>query len=101
VVPAHRVDAKERSLIRGAIAAPLACLLTGCAAFNFTEADCRAINWYERGERDGFGGHPAQDLRLARECGRLGIRIPEGEYLKGWRAGYDEWYRLIGSMGLD
>jgi Protein of unknown function (DUF2799) len=76
-------------------------LLSGCAAFTFTEAECRGMNWQERGYRDGYGGHPPQDLRLARECGRFGVQVPESQYATGWRAGYDEWYRLIGSMGLD
>ena len=79
----------------------LLALLCGCALMPLGEADCRGVNWERRGYADGFGGHPPQDLRLVRECGRFGIRISESEYLKGWRAGYDEWYRLIGSMGLD
>jgi len=37
----------------------------------------------------------------ARECRRFGVEVPEPEYFRGWRAGYDEWYRLIGSIGLD
>ena len=78
----------------------LSALLAGCAVFPITEADCR-VNWEQRGYADGFGGHPPQDLRLARECGRLGIQISESEYLMGWRAGYDEWYRLIGSIDMN
>ena len=76
-------------------------LLAGCAVFPLTEADCKPASWERRGYADGFGGHPPQDLRLARECGRLGIRISESDYMKGWRDGYDEWYRLIGSIGLN
>jgi len=76
-------------------------LLTGCAIFPLTEADCKPASWERRGYADGFGGHPPQDLRLARECGRLGIPIPQSEYLKGWRDGYDEWYRLIGSIDMN
>lgn len=84
-------------------AAPLLLLvaLGGCALWPIGEAECRSMNWQQRGYADGFGGHPPQDLRLARECGRFGVRVPEAEYLAGWRAGYDEWYRLMGSMGLD
>ena len=48
----------------------LVALLCGCAAFSFTEAECRSMNWQQRGYADGYGGHPPQDLRLARECGR-------------------------------
>jgi hypothetical protein len=75
--------------------------LSGCAMISLGEADCRGVNWERRGYADGFGGHPPQDLRLARECGRLGIQISESEYLKGWRDGYDEWYRLIGSIDMN
>lgn len=74
--------------------------LSGCALFPLEEADCRGVNWERRGYADGLGGHPRQDLRLARECGRLGIQISQSEYLKGWDAGYDEWYRLIGSIDV-
>ena len=73
-------------------------LLAGCALFPVEEADCRGADWARRGYADGFAGHPPQDLRLARDCGRYGIAVPENEYLAGWRDGYDEWYRLIGSM---
>jgi Protein of unknown function (DUF2799) len=76
-------------------------MLSGCSAFAFNEAECRSMNWQQRGYADGYGGHPPQDLRLARECGRFGVQVPESQYAAGWRAGYDEWYRLIGSMGLD
>lgn len=62
--------------------------LCGCAA------DCTNLNWRQRGYDDGYGGHPPQDLRLVRECSRLGIQVSEAQYLEGWRAGYDEWYRL-------
>jgi hypothetical protein len=79
----------------------LVALLSGCAAFTFTEAECRGMNWHQRGYADGYGGHPPQDLRLARECGRVGVQVSQAHYLEGWRAGYDEWYRLIGSMGID
>lgn len=73
-------------------------LLAGCALFPIEEADCRGADWARRGYADGFAGHPPQDLRLARDCGRYGIAVSEREYLAGWRDGYDEWYRLIGSM---
>jgi Protein of unknown function (DUF2799) len=82
-------------------AALLLALAAGCSALNFTEAECRGMNWQQRGYADGFGGHPPQDLRLARECGRFGVPVAESEYFAGWRAGHDEWYRLMGSVGLD
>jgi hypothetical protein len=66
-------------------------LLAGCAT------DCRDLNWRSRGYADGLGGHPPQDLRIGRDCPGF-LHEP---YLEGWRAGYDEWYRLMGSIGLD
>ena len=69
-------------------------LLAGCAAFDFTEAECRAINWHERGERDGFGGHPMQIMRLERQCARHGVMVAQTEYARGWEIGYDEHLRL-------
>jgi len=74
-------------------------LLCGCAAFPVSEADCRAMNWYQRGYDDGYFGHPPQDLRLAKACSP--ITISQDRYLAGWRVGHDEWDRLIGSYGQD
>jgi hypothetical protein len=30
----------------------------------------------------------------------LNVEVNEAEYFAGWKDGYDEWYRLIGSMGM-
>jgi Protein of unknown function (DUF2799) len=73
----------------------VALALGGCAV------DCANRDWQSRGYADGFGGHPPQDLRLARECGRLGVAVSSPDYLKGWRDGYDEWYRMIGSIDMN
>ena len=82
----------------GRLILPLA-LLSGCALFPLQEADCKGVNWEQRGYADGFAGHPQQYSRLSSECKqRFGVEVPEAEYFKGWRAGYDEWYRLIGSI---
>jgi hypothetical protein len=74
-------------------------LLSGCAALTLSDADCRGMNWYQRGYDDGYFGNPPQDLRLAHAC--RPIKISETQYLDGWRAGHDEWDRLIGSYGQD
>jgi hypothetical protein len=75
-------------------------LLAACSALQFTEAECRGMNWYERGEQEGFGGHPSQIMRLTQQCAKHGVAVPESDYLKGWEAGHDEWYRINGSMGM-
>ena len=78
----------------------LSLLLAGCALFPLQEKDCVGVNWEQRGYADGYGGHPPQYLRLARECPRFGVTVPEAEYTRGWNAGHDEWDRLIGSMRM-
>lgn len=79
-------------------AAFLAALLSGCALFPISEAECRPASWQQRGYNDGYFGNIPQDIRLAQECQRYGIQIAQAEYLAGWRAGYDEYDRLIGSF---
>jgi hypothetical protein len=77
----------------------LLALLAGCALFPLEEKDCRGVDWQRRGYADGYAGHPQQYSRLSSECKeRFGVDVPEAEYFKGWRAGYDEWYRMIGSI---
>lgn len=76
----------------------LALLLTGCALFPLSEAECRA-DPHKRGYSDGFFGTNPQDLRLVPECReRHGIEFDQARYLAGWREGYDEWYRTQGSL---
>jgi hypothetical protein len=76
-------------------------MLSGCALFPLSEADCRPASWKQRGYDDGYFGNPPQDMRLAQECRRYGVEVAQGEYLAGWRDGYDEWYRLMGSIDVD
>jgi TPR repeat protein len=72
-----------RSLVIGLV-------LAGCA---MSESDCRSANWYQRGERDGYGGHPPQDMRLAQQCARYGVAVPRA-YQDGWAVGHNEHDRL-------
>lgn len=74
----------------------IACLLMlgvlwGCALFPISEAECKPPSWHQRGYDDGFGGHPRQDLRLASECRRFGVAVPQEEYLAGHHLGRLEW----------
>ena len=80
-----------RSAIRVLVLLPL---LTGCAAFTLSEADCRAMNWRQRGYDDGFGGHPPQDLRLVQQCSRYRVAVAQADYAGGWADGNDEHLRL-------
>jgi hypothetical protein len=84
---------------RIAVCAFFACLLAGCALFPLEQSDCVGVDWRKRGYADGFSGAPAQDMRLMEECRRrYAVDVPQAEYLAGWRDGYDEWYRIMGSM---
>jgi len=78
-----------------------ALLLCGCALVPLKEADCRPASWRDKGYNDGYFGNPPQDMRLAQECQRFGVQVAQGEYLEGWRDGYDEWYRRQGSIDVD
>jgi hypothetical protein len=73
-------------------------LLAGCALFPVSEAECRPASWQERGYNDGYFGHLPQDMRLSQECARFGVQVAQNEYLAGWRTGYDEYDRLMGSF---
>ena len=85
-------------MARPALIALALALLTGCALFPLGEAECRP-NWREVGYAHGYGGHLPQDLRLMSECReRYGVEVDQTAYLQGWRDGYDEWDRIIGSM---
>jgi hypothetical protein len=81
--------------------AVIALLLSGCALLQVSESDCRPASWRERGYSDGYFGNPPQDLRLIQGCRRFGIAVAQDEYLAGWRDGYDEWDRLMGSVDFN
>lgn len=66
-------------------------VLFGCALWPIGEAECKPASWHQRGYDDGFGGHPRQDLRLASECRRFGVAVPQEEYLAGHHVGRLEW----------
>jgi hypothetical protein len=79
-------------------ACALVVLISGCALWPLGEADCKGVNWRQRGYDDGFGGAPPQDLRLIKECRqRFGVEVPQEEYLSGYRDGYYEYERLQSS----
>jgi uncharacterized protein DUF2799 len=84
--------------LRIALSVLTCALLAGCAIWPLSEADCRPASWQQRGYDDGYFGNLPQDLRLLQECSRFGIQVAQNEYLAGWRDGYDEWDRLMGSM---
>jgi hypothetical protein len=88
---------EEESLMRRLA---LLCVLALGACATHSESECRSMDWRARGYEDGYFGHPPQDLRLARDCGRFGVGVPD-DYLAAWRDGHDEWDRIIGSYGQD
>ena len=75
--------------------------LGGCTLLPLAEAECKPPSWRASGYSHGFSGAPPQDLRMVPECRRLyGVEVPQQEYLAGWRDGYDEWDRLMGSIDV-
>ena len=74
----------------------LCTLLAGCA--NFTPEHCRTANWYSLGEQDAllYGLQP-QITHMAYQCQKVGVQVPEKEYMDGWIAGDRERaVRLLG-----
>lgn len=73
-------------------------LAGGCALFPLGEADCKVADWHQRGYEHGFSGFGPRDMRLIPECReRFGVEIDRDAYLAGWRLGYNEWDRVMGS----
>jgi len=62
----------------------------GCTTLSETE--CRGTNWYERGRTDArvYAIQPTI-ARYAQECAAYGVKLPESDYMDGWRQGYSEW----------
>lgn len=71
-------------------------LLTGCASMS--GEDCRAVNWYELGEREAliYGLRPQID-QYAHQCSRFGVQPDERQYLAGWFVGDRE--RAVRMLG--
>jgi len=71
-------------------------LLAGCSTF--TEQDCRTSNWHHLGEQDALThGLQPQINQIAFQCEKLGVQVPQGEYMAGWTAGDRERKRRLGS----
>ena len=61
-------------------------LLAGCTTF--TEQDCRTSNWHHLGEQDALThGLQPQITQIAFQCQKLGVQVPESQYMAGWSAG--------------
>ena len=85
-------------MTRAMLSLALTCVLPGCALFPLTETDCRPASWRQSGYDHGYFGNHPQIIRLQQECGRMGIAVAADEYLAGWKDGYDEYDRLMGSF---
>ena len=71
-------------------------LLAGCSTF--TEEDCRTSNWHHLGEQDALThGLQPQINQIAFQCEKLGVQVPQGEYMAGWTAGDRERKLRLGS----
>jgi len=71
-------------------------LLSACA--NFTPEQCRSANWYSLGEQDAllYGLQP-QIHHMAYECQKVGVQVPEKDYMDGWTVGDRE--RAVRMLG--
>ena len=71
-------------------------LLAGCSTF--TEQDCRSSDWYHLGEQDALThGLQPQINQIVFQCQKLGVQVPEQEYMAGWSVGDRERKLRLGS----
>ena len=82
-----------------ALALSLACaVLAGCA---MTEMQCRTANWAELGQRDGSMGMQPQVDQYLHQCGALGVKVADQDYMTSWRDAHREFiYRTSGSESM-
>jgi hypothetical protein len=71
---------------RALAAALCALVLSSCA--NFTPEQCRSANGYDLGYQDAllYGLQP-QINQIAYQCQKVGVQVPEKDYMDGWTAG--------------
>ena len=61
-------------------------LVAGCA--NYSAEQCSSANWYSIGQQDAYlYGLQPQIHAIEYKCQEFGVRVPEQEYMNGWRAG--------------
>jgi hypothetical protein len=78
------ISAEAARTISGLLVA--GALLAGCASLS--DADCRAADWYELGERDAlFYGLRPQIDQYAHQCSRHGVQPLQNDYMAGWIVG--------------
>ena len=63
-------------------------LLSGCAAMQMSEADCRSTDWYQLGRRDAeiYGSRSMLD-QYTHQCAAYGVRPDAPAYALGWDDG--------------
>jgi hypothetical protein len=74
-----------------AAALALCVAAAGCAPL--TEAECRAANWKEWGERDGITGNHSRLEIYAHQCGQFDIQPSAQAYTEAHVHAYREWER--------
>ena len=75
-------------------------LLSGCAAMQMSEADCRKADWYQLGKRDAdmYGSRSMQD-QYTHQCAAYGVKIDAQAYALGWDDGNMEYRQKTGWGG--
>jgi hypothetical protein len=68
-------------------AAACAAALSGCVTYSAD--DCRNVDWYRIGDRDGVSGSQSLVDHYRQMCAAHGVKIDDGRYLQGWRDGAD------------
>lgn len=68
----------------------LGLLLSGCATLN--ESECRSVDWFDLGTRDGSSGYGRDRLDAHREaCGEFGVATADAAWIEGYGAGLESY----------
>jgi hypothetical protein len=65
--------------------------LAGCAGLShvsqMSENQCRSIDWYQAGERDGPSRSPARIDTDSYQCDKHSVQVARDRYMGGWYEG--------------
>lgn len=81
-----------------------AVLLAGCATLD--EAECRSVDWFDLGVRDGADGYAATRIGDHRQaCSEFGLGVEQAHWRRGYEAGLESYCTIdngyaVGRRGM-
>lgn len=65
-------------------------LLTGCATLD--EGQCRTVDWFDLGQRDGADGYPPERIGDHHQaCAEFGLQVDGDHWRRGYQAGLESY----------